>query len=518
MSTRGRVSIAVVVVVTFVAGALMATLGSNLLGLAHRAGNDSLAQVAALAEDDAGFAAAASVLAFEDAFVQIAETVNPSVVQIRSERVTSREGMTVNPFEGTPFEDMFRRNIPPTEFRSNALGSGVIISEEGHIITNNHVIREAEELEVQLFSGEYHKAEVIGTDPNSDLAVIKIDGAENLTTIRFGTPDEIRVGQWVMAFGSPLSEELGNTVTAGIVSAVGRTSLALSQLNTFSAFIQTDAAINPGNSGGPLVNLRGEIVGINSAIFSRSGGYQGVGFAIPVDVVRNVTSQLIDTGEVRRGFLGVTFGPVSEALSKAYDVPRGAAQVESVTPSSAAERAGLEAGDVIVAVDGRRLRDYNELRTIIANKLPGDEVSLRVVRDGRERQITVNLGTRKDEELAANNTGRPGDSPDAAPMEALGITLRDSSPELLGRFGFSDDGLKGVLITDVEQSSDAFREADLRRGDLITEADKKPVRTRSDFERVYESVAPGDMFLVRATRANRSIERSFITALRQPAR
>ena len=267
-----------------------------------------------------------------------------------------------------------------------------------------------------------------------------------------------------------------------------------------------------------FVNLRGELVGINSAIFSRSGGYQGVGFAIPVDVVRNVTSQLIDTGEVRRGFLGVTFGPVSEALSEAYDVPRGAAQVESVTPSSAAERAGLEAGDVIVSVDGRRLRDYNELRTIIANKLPGDEVSLRVVRDGKERQLTVSLGTRNEEELAANSAGRPSDSSEAEPMEALGITLRDSSPELLTRFGFTDEALNGILITDVVQSSDAYREADLRRGDLITEADKKSVRTRGEFERVYESIAPGDMFLVRVTRADRSAQRSFITALRKPAR
>ncbi len=514
MSIKGKASIAVIVVVTFVSGILVATVGTNVLGLANRVGSDS--QAGTLLEPPnrpVQSTAAGAAIAFEDVFVQIAESVNPSVVQIRSERVSKTEGFATNPFEGTPFEDMFRRNIPPQQFRSNALGSGVIINADGHIITNNHVIQEAEELEVQLFNGEYYDAQVVGTDPNSDLAVIKIDAPQDLTTIKFGSFDEVRIGQWVMAFGSPLSEDLGNTVTAGIVSAVGRTSLALSQLNTFSSFIQTDAAINPGNSGGPLVNLRGELVGINSAIFSRSGGSQGIGFAIPVDVVSNVTTQLIQTGEVKRAFLGVSFGPVSPSLSDAFGVPRGAAQVEGVTAGSAAEIADLKSGDIIVAVNGVQLKDYNQLRTTIANKLPGESVDLLVVRDGKKRTITVKLGQRDDDAIA-----RSEDAPTANPdteLESLGMTISDTSPDLLRRFGFSNESLKGAVITEIDRGSDAYREAELRQGDVITEVDRKPITSRAQLLRAYEAVDAGDMFLVRIVRPAGTDTRSFITALKK---
>ena len=514
MSVRGKASIAIIVVVAFVAGVLATTAGTNVLGIADWIGTDSRAgqSVASVTKDSPPIPADAPP--FEEVFIRVSEAVNPAVVQIRSERVDESRFENLNPFfEGTPFEEFFRGQ--PRQFRSQALGSGVIVRDDGYIITNNHVIQDAEELEVKLFGGDYYDAEVVGTDPNSDLAVIRID-VSGLPTIPFGSIDNIRIGQWVLAFGSPLSEDLGNTVTAGIVSAVGRTSMALSQLNTFSSFIQTDAAINPGNSGGPLVNLRGELIGINSAIFSRSGGYQGVGFAIPVDVVNNVTTQLIESGSVERAFLGVSFGPVSPSLAEAFAVPRGAAQVEEVTAGSAAEKADLKAGDIITAIDGYQLKDYNQLRTIIGNKLPGEEVRLDVVREGEPTEIVVKLGKR-DEEALASRLGQPGSEGDSPGMKKLGLRIMDLSDQVRQRLGLSDTSVQGVVIAEIDRASDAFRDANLREGVVIVEVDKKKIRSTADFEQAYAAVEPGDHFLVRVVRPSGQITRSFITALVKPA-
>jgi serine protease Do len=228
-----------------------------------------------------------------------------------------------------------------------------------------------------------------------------------------------------------------------------------------------------------------------------------------------VTTQLIDTGEVRRGFLGVMFGPVSAALSEAFDVPRGAAQIESVTEGSAAARAGLQAGDVIVAIDEMKLKDYNELRTIIANKLPGETVQLAIVRDGKERSVSVTLGTRDDDAIARSEPTDETGSGDA--MEVLGFGLTDATPDILGRLGFTDENTKGVVITEIDRSSDAYGEADLREGDLITEIDRKPISNRREFKRALDSIAAGDMFLVRVMRPAGQTTRSFITALSKPA-
>jgi len=336
MSATRKTSLSILVVVAFTAGILSATVGGNWFGAGDRVGTQARA---AQATPDV-VTPDPMAMAFETAFEDVADAVNPAVVQIRSEQVRERE--STNPFEGSPFEQWFQMpDRGPSTFRTQALGSGVIIREDGYIATAAHVIREATSLEVQLQDGTIHDASVVGRDDASDLAVIHID-REGLPVVPFGTIGSVRPGQWVLAFGSPLAEELGNTVTSGIVSAVGRTSRNLSSLNLYAAFIQTDAAINPGNSGGPLVDLRGRLIGINSAIYSRSGGYQGIGFAIPVDVVQNVTGQLMDTGTVERGFLGVNFNSVSASLAEALEVPRGTAQITSVTSGAPAAKAGLE--------------------------------------------------------------------------------------------------------------------------------------------------------------------------------
>lgn len=379
-----RKSAPLLFMIAFLAGILFSTAGANMLKLGDSVGSPSKAADPAIDIEDLS-----SAFAYEEAFTRVVEEVNPAVVQILSEKVTRRPAAW-NPFEGTPFEDFFGfpRNNRQQEFRSQGLGSGVIIRENGYIVTNNHVVEGADELQVKLIDGATYEAEVVGTDEFSDIAVIRID-ASGLPFVTMGDSDNIKVGQTVLAFGSPLSPRLSNTVTSGIISAVGR----LSNMGQgVQNYIQTDAAINPGNSGGPLVDLRGRLIGINTAIYSRTGGYQGIGFAVPVNTVRNVSEQLIASGSVARGRLGIEYGPASESLIQALDLPRGAAVIGRVAQGSAADRAGLEPGDVIVAVDGDRLQKPLELSQIIGMKKPGDRVRLTINRDGDIREFTVRLG------------------------------------------------------------------------------------------------------------------------------
>ncbi len=517
MSAKRKASIAVFVVVAFLSGILFTTVGANLFNLGEKVATESVAADTADKTILAPVAPGAR-LELEEAFIAVAEAISPAVVQIRSEqRIEQRQ--EDNPFKGTPLEDYFNMPNQGPQFRSG-LGSGVVTRSDGYIITNFHVIAQATELEVRMADGRFFNAEVVGTDPASDLAVIKIE-ADGLATVSFGAFDEVRVGQWVLAFGSPFSEDLDNTVTAGIVSALGRTSASLTRLNAFSAFIQTDAAINPGNSGGPLVDLRGRLIGLNSAIYSsRSGGSQGIGFAIPVNVVENVTTQLIESGSVQRGFLGVSFDRVPEALAEALNVPRGAAQVSEVLPGSAAEATGLQEGDIITKVDGNELRDSNQLRTIIANLAPGDEIALDIVRDDELLNITVTLGTRPDETNADNRQPDRNDNEDSS-VNDLGLSLSNPTPATLRRLGL-EDPFEGVLITTVDPNSPAAREAELQQGDIITEIDKQRVEDLDDFEQVYRRIEKGETFLIRVLRLqpnadpNNPTLRPFLTALTKP--
>ena len=516
MSVKRSVPLALFIIAAFLGGIFFTTLGANLLNK----GELTAVSKAAPAPYEEGTTAISadrvkSALALEDAFTLVAESVNPTVVQIRSEKVIQQD----RAFQGTPFEEFFSpfgERSPGQDYRSEGLGSGVIARSDGYIITNNHVIAGADELEVRLYDGNFYDAEVVGTDPLSDLAVIKID-ADNLPSISYGVNDQIRVGQWVMAVGSPLSQDLGNTVTVGIVSALGRTSDQIRNLNLFASFIQTDAAINPGNSGGPLVDLQGRLIGINSAIYSRSGGYQGIGFAIPVDVVENVATQLIDSGTVSRGFLGVGFEGISETLSKNLDVPRGAAQIASIRPGSAAEKSGLRESDIVVAVDGYELQDANQIRTIIGNKHPGDTVELDVLRNNRELTIAVELGERPADLNGNAPEAAPVEDNDEQSMESLGLRgLRDVTPEILRGLELEVDDVEGVIIGDIDRNSAAYREAELRQRDIIVEIDREPVSSRDDFMRIYKEIDAGESFLVRVLRPQGPELVSFLTALEKP--
>jgi serine protease Do len=502
--SRHGSSLAVAAGAAAVLFALACTSGSTTTAAATAAAPASTAPASTAAVDLSGAAAE-----LERAFANVAEAVNPSVVQVRAERVQTMRWS--NPFEGTPFQDFFRPFDAPRdpryrdrEFRQRGLGSGVILRQDGYVVTNHHVVEGADDVEVQLFDGRTADAEIVGRDPYTDLAVLKID-VPDLTAIRLGPPDGLRVGQWVMAFGSPLSEELLNTVTAGIISAVGRFSNVGEGVQEY---IQTDAAINPGNSGGPLVDMRGTLVGINTAILTRSGGYQGIGFAIPVATVKRVTDQLIESGTVQRARLGVRYGAASPALIEALGLPPGAAQVGSVDGGSPAEQAGLEPGDVIVAVDGKRLDDNRELSASISRKAPGDAVRLTVNRDGREREVTAILA-KADADAAA-----PGREPEREALsEALGFAYEELDEAAAGRLGY-EAGTRGVLVTDVDPSSSAFRDANLQQGQVIVEVDRKPVRGIADFERAYAAVKGGQTFLLRVLRPEGS--GTFVTALRKP--
>ena len=521
---RAKIATGLLVAAAFLGGVFFVASAANVLGLA-----DLLPGADAQRVEQTEAIATAEDLG--RAFTQVAEAVNPAVVQIRATQLVDRGGDPLS--GGNPLDFFFRQpdgsrpDAQPEPFERSGLGSGVFVRSDGYIVTNNHVIEDASELRVVLFDGRELDAEVVGADPFSDLAVLRVDG-DDFPTVSFGEAEEVRVGQWVLAFGSPLNPDLSNTVTSGIISSLGRYS---GGNNSISNYIQTDAAVNPGNSGGPLVNLRGEIVGINSAIATRTGTFNGISFAIPVDIVRNTAEQLIDSGEVERGYLGISFGGVEPALARALGVGPGAALVGGINTDAQgrepAGEAGVEVEDVITAVDGVPLRDNRQIVSLIANKRPGDRVDLTLVDPdtGDEETVTVRLGVRPDDPLAAASGGsgevpereQPMSAEEPMEMEGLGLTIQNATPAALQRFGIDAEDVEGVLVTDVDRGSDAAREAGIGRGVVITEVDRKPVRNRADFEAALAEVDPGDTFLVKVQRFGRGGQTaSTLTALTKP--
>ncbi len=512
MSKKGKVSLAVVIGGAFLAGILFATAGANLFGVGDAVGTSSQA-----ANLDGSTTIEQSVDStprdFETAFTEVAQTVNPAVVQIRAAKVVERR--VPNPFEGTPFERFFGRPPSEPDIRQG-LGSGVIVQSDGHIITNNHVVENAERLSVQTLDGTQYDAEIVGTDSYSDLAVLDVD-ASNMTAISFGNSDQLNIGKWVLAIGSPLSPQLNNSVTAGIISALGRLQSAPQrspnpdQSTGIHNFIQTDAAINPGNSGGPLVNLNGELVGINTAIASRSGGNQGIGFAIPANTVERVATQIIEEGEVRRAYLGVRYGSAPQSLIENENLPSGTAIVSQVEEGTPADEAGLEAGDLITAVEGTPLDNHLELGNKVASMRPGDEVSLRVNRDGEQMTFTVTLGARGDMETASasESNGEPS-SPEAL-QEELGLELRDMTSEMARKLGLNQD--QGVLIADVDQSNRMIRESGLQPRQIIFEMAGEKITDLNKFMEVYQNIEAGSAFRVGVRNPDGFV---FVTSLRKP--
>ncbi|WP_143515369.1 Do family serine endopeptidase [Pseudooctadecabacter jejudonensis] len=422
-------------------------------------------------------------------FADLAEQVSPSVVNITTSTVVAgRTGPQGVVPEGSPFEDFFNDFGGDEPRRSSALGSGFVISADGFIVTNNHVIEGADEIEIEFFPGEGQPsellpAELVGTDPNTDIALLKVEYDSPLQFVEFGDSDGVgaRVGDWVMAMGNPLGQ--GFSVSAGIVSARNR-----SLQGTYDDYIQTDAAINRGNSGGPLFNMDGDVIGVNTAILSPNGGSIGIGFAMSSAVVTNVVDQLEEFGETRRGWLGVRIQDVTVDMVDAIDglaEARGAMVTD--VPAGPAEDAGMEAGDIILTFDGVEIEDTRELVQIVGNSPVGKDVPVEILRAGDMIDLTVTLGRRETAEAAAFPEG--GEEAEPQTTNMLGMTLSEVTPEMAEAMGITAGA--GLVIVEVEDGSEAA-EKGLVSGDLITEAGQQKVASIADFEtRVEEAQEAG---------------------------
>ncbi len=388
---------------------------------------------------------------------KLIEILRPAVVQIS----VDKEG------ELSELRERFNLRIPPR----SGVGSGSIISQDGYILTNNHVIEEASSVSVQLADGREFEAEIIGSDPLSDIAVIKID-AEDLPTIGFGDSDYLQIGETVIAIGNPFGLSL--TVTMGIVSAKGRDV----GVADYEDFIQTDAAINPGSSGGPLINLEGKLVGVNTAIFSRNGGYQGIGLAVPINMASRIADDLIKHGKVKRGWLGVSIQDIDRELAEKWDLEtHEGSLVTEVLPDSPAEEAGLQRRDFIMTVNGKKIRNSNQLRNVVASIEPETETTFEIIRDGQKISVDIFLETRPQRVALQRSTPKK--------TSPIGVTVRKMDADASSRLGYDPPITKGVLITDVEMGSPAYR-AGLLSGYVILEVENTEVNSVSQFERLIE--------------------------------
>jgi len=428
--------------------------------------------------------AAASRVSFVDGFAPVVGRVIPSVVNVSSSKIIRTPGGSVSsPFFSDPFFNQFFGNAfpkdfqtPPTTEREHSLGSGVIVNPDGYILTNNHVIDGAKEVKVLLEDKREFDARIVGTDAKTDIAVLKIE-AKNLPAVAFGDSSKMQAGNFVLAIGNPFG--LNQTVTLGIVSATGRGGLGIED---YEDFIQTDAAINPGNSGGALIDERGDLIGINTAIVSGgSGGNQGVGFAIPGNMARNVMKQILKNGKVTRAWLGVSIQPVTQDIARALRLPETyGALISNVAQDSPAAKGGLEAGDTVLDIDGQKVEDGRALQLKIGSMIPGANVKLTVFRNGTTRAITLKLGE------MPGKTVQNGGGGETAGGALRGISVTALTPDLASQLKLPS-GTKGVAVTNVDPAS-AASDAGVQQGDVIQEVNRQPVTGVAGFDRAMQSV------------------------------
>jgi serine protease Do len=428
--------------------------------------------------------------ALSRAFASVAETLKPAVVNVFTEQKAG-DLQALHPPTGGPFDEFFERYFrEQPDQRRRSLGSGVIIDQRGYVVTNNHVVENADDIEIQFSDERRFKAAVIGTDPATDLAVLKIktDTDETFHHVDFGDSDALVVGEWVLAMGNPFG--FGHTVTAGIVSAKGR---VIGQ-GTYDDFVQTDAAINPGNSGGPLVNMKGQVIGINSNIISNSGGSMGIGFAIPSNMTRKIYDQLVSEGTVTRGWLGVQIQNLSAELARSFGLEgkRGALISDVLGEDSPASKAGLKAGDIIVELNGVPVDSNTHLVHLVADIHPGETVNLKYYRDGKLASTKITVAKRTVEEaFAAPPRDLQGEK------GRLGISGQNLTPQLASELSATSKA--GVVLVEVDPDGPA-EDAGLRRGDILIEANRQPIRTVDDLQRILTEVPQGGDVLLRIER------------------
>jgi len=426
-----------------------------------------------------------------EALADVADAVRPAVVNISTTSVVNMEDSPYGDMFNDPFFRHFFGDGHPgmkRKYKSSALGSGVIVNENGFILTNNHVVKGADEIKVILYDKREFKGKVVGTDPRTDLSVVKIE-ATNLPTLTLGDSSKLKTGDVVLAIGNPFG--LNQTITMGIVSAVGRSNIGLAD---FEDFIQTDAAINPGNSGGALVNGRGELVGINTAIFSTSGGYMGIGFAIPSDMAKSVMDSIIKHGKVIRGWLGVSIQNLTPDLAKSLGIKETeGALIAGVENSSPADKAGLKRGDLITEMNGKKITDATALRNVVASMAPGAKADIKIIRSGKELTITAALGEYKEKKIvkktAYNNAFK-------------GVTVQELTPSLRDKLNLPE-GMAGVVVTDI--ASDSPSQGLLQVNDVIEEMNRKAVRSAQEYEAIVSKIGEHDTILLLIFRDGGSI-------------
>lgn len=425
-------------------------------------------------------------------FAGLVEEHTGSVVNISTTNVVRRgfPNMPRSPFgENDPFEEFFKRffgDTPQQEFRRRGLGSGFIISSEGYIVTNNHVVDKAEDIQVILEDGKKYSAEIVGRDSKTDIALLKIDPKDKrLQPVKFGNSDELRIGDWVMAIGNPFG--LGYTVTAGIVSAKGR-SLGL---GAYDDFIQTDASLNPGNSGGPLFNLEGEVIGVNTAIVARG---QGIGFSIPINLASHIIAQLKETGEVTRGWIGVVIQSITPEIAESIRLKETkGALVADVLPDGPAEKAGIQRGDVIIRYNNEQIKEFSDLSRLVALSDPGTVADLVIIREGSEKNVKVTLGTLEDPEQRASVDNR---------RQRLGINVSEITPQLANMFNLERPD--GVIITDVDRNSGAW-DAGFRPGDIVLQINDVEVKSVKDYDDALAAAAGESLALFLLKRGDNTL-------------
>jgi len=415
------------------------------------------------------------------AFTEVGKKAIPAVVFIKtSYRGSGYNSESLDKYSD-PFEyfhdEFFKRffNAPGKGFKDQpqyAAGSGCIVSKDGYILTNNHIVKDADTITVTLNSGQDYEAKIIGTDAKTDLAVIKIE-ANNLPYLGFGDSDKLDIGEWVVAIGSPF--QLQASLTVGVVSAKGRQNLRITDLEDF---IQTDAAINPGNSGGPLLDLNCNIIGINTAILSQTGGYMGIGFAIPSNMAKHIMEQIIDNGSVKRGHLGIYLQPIDKEMAEALDLSSTeGVLIAEVSKNSAADKASLKQGDIIIAYNDKVIKDVASFKKEISLMNPGDKITLTIIRDGQKKKITVILGDAPDNQLAVNKSFELG-------LEVADV--KEISPEVIKKWQ-SSDNIEGVLVTAVKYNS-AAEKAGLRPGMLIQQMNHKKIKSIDDYNNILKDI------------------------------
>lgn len=429
------------------------------------------------------------------AFSDIVKAVSPAVVNISSTKIVKRQQ--------APYEDFFDYFSPVPDaksrkFKEQSLGSGVIVSPDGYIVTNSHVIEQSSEIRVTLYDRRSFRAKIIGSDVKTDIAIIQID-AKDLPVIPWGDAEKLQVGEFVLAIGNPFL--LSNTVTMGIVSAVGRADVGIAD---YEDFIQTDAAINPGNSGGPLVNIKGELIGINTAIFSKTGGYQGIGFAVPSNMVKAVMEQLINSGKVTRGWIGITIQELTQELAQQFGLKYSEGELTGVLVSDVArggpaQKAGIIRGDIILEYNGKKVLDVGQLRNVVAQSKVGSQAQVKILRRDRELTVPVNV-LELPTEGAEAKTGSL-QSRESFENALAGMRVMDLSPAVAKQLGVDTDD-KGVVIVSIETGAPS-EEANLRRGDVINEINKQRVTNLNDFNRIVSRIRPGDNVLLFVNRGGR---------------